>query len=141
MRGRRLFHPAKLSKDTYIFFVSKTQSFERFRVAFTANDKREFAPSDHAFLFTCYKLFFSSSKNNYFRVIFIYKNCMGQLVSAHFLFREILNLNLPFQSALSDGSYFSISIATIRSNPLLNKCLGIHFFNTFFEKIKFVSSK
>ena len=66
---------------------------------------------------------------------------MGQLVSAHFLFREILNLNLPFQSALSDGSYFSISIAAIRSNPLLNKCLGIHFFYTFFEKIKFVSSK
>ena len=49
-----------------------------------------------SFPFTCRLLFIISTQITSFTQFFVHKNCFGLFLSAHFLFQELLNFNLPF---------------------------------------------
>ena len=74
-------------------FKIKLERLERFRLKFTANvnwyHMTKFCPELSLTVYYFYK-------NKQFHTRFIQRNCSGQLLSAYFLFWEILNFNLTF---------------------------------------------
>ena len=57
-------------------------------------NRREFSPRGQ--VFPCHLLIIFSTQISCFTQFFIHKNCFELFLSAHFLFWEILNLNLTF---------------------------------------------
>ena len=76
---------------------------ERLRFTFTPNGKREFVQRDQVFPLIVVKCLLLLLKK-WVHASFIHKNCSGQLLSAYFLFWEILYLNLTFPVCLKRDS-------------------------------------
>ena len=73
--------------------VKVFKSLERLSITFTSNSKREFVPRDQV---SPLLFIISTHKLGSFAQFFIHKNWFELFLSAHFLFCEILTLNLTF---------------------------------------------
>ena len=91
-------------------------TIERFKVTFTLNGKCAFVPRDQIFTLIAVYCLLLLHKNESFHASFIHENCSGQFLSAYFLKREILNLNLTFAVNVT----LNLSNISLRKQPTLS---------------------
>ena len=81
---------------------------ESLSITFTSNGKREFVPRDQVSPLLVVHCSLFLDMNQQFHAIFIHKKCFELFLSAHFLFSEIVNLNLTFAVCRIRESYLCI---------------------------------